>query len=323
MNTLHKFKMLHKSGYNLEEGAIDFISNSELITLFSAYIKLEELKRINVKKNIKQIIVRWEIEDLCKGVSDIELYYYCLDNGIALYRNTRLHMKAIWNNQDSVLFGSANITGKGMGEKNNYNYELNGVKKSIDINDIIYFNQVISYSEYVSSDLFNQLNEIVKNTILPVITFLEMPTVKKELDYFLLSQLPMSKSPDDLFEVANHSEEFEYSEQNCAAHDIALYCINPFQDYSLFKIELKEKFNSHPFIIALKKDIISQPTQSLRYGGVVEWIKNNTTTVPTPKSWELKQDQIVNTLYTWICEFDKKFNWDTPNHSQVIYYNGN
>lgn len=315
--------MLHKSGYNLEEGAIDFISNNESITLFSAYIKLDELKKINVTNNIKQIIVRWEIEDLCKGVSDIELYHYCLDNGIALYRNTRLHMKALWNNQDSVFFGSANITGRGLGEKKNYNYELNGIKESLGITDIIYFNQVISSSEYVSSDLYNQLNEIVKNTILPEITFPEIPTVKKEIDYFLLSQLPMSKSPDDLYEIAIHSEDFDTKEQSFAAHDIALFGIDAFQEYSLFKIELKEKFNSHPFIIVLKEHIKSEPTQSLRYGGVVEWIKNNTTTVPTPRSWELKQDQIVNILYTWICEFDEKYSWNTPNHSQVIFYNGN
>jgi hypothetical protein len=311
--------MLHKSGHNLEEEAIEFIKNNEAITLFSAYIKLEELKQINIKNNIKQIIVRWEIEDLCKGVSDIELYHYCIDNGIALYRNTRLHMKAIWNNQDSVLFGSANVTGRGLGEKNNYNYELNGIKESIGITDIIYFNQVITSSEYVSSDLYYQLNEIVKNTILPVITFPEIPTVKKEIDYFLLSQLPMSKSPDDLYEVVIHSEEFDTKEQSFAAHDIALFGIDAFQDYSLFKIELKEKFNSHPFIIAIKEHIISQPTQSLRYGGVIEWIQKNTTTVPTPRRWELKQDQIVNILYTWICEFDEIFFWDIPGgHSQVI-----
>jgi hypothetical protein len=313
--------MLHKSGHNLEKGAIDFISNNESITLFSAYIKLEELKRINIKNNIKQIIVRWEVEDLCKGVSDIALYQYCIENGIALYRNTRLHMKVFWNNQDSIVFGSANVTGRGLGEKNNYNYELNGIKETLGITDIIYFNQVIVTSEYVSSDLYNQLNEIVKNTILPVITFPEKPTVKKEIDYFLLSQLPMSKSPDDLYEVAIHSEDFEYSEQRFAAHDIALFGIDAFQDYSLFKIELKEKFNSHPFIIALKEHIKSEPSKSLRYGGVVDWIKNNTTKVPTPRSWELKQDQIVNILYAWICEFDDKFSWDTPNHSQVIVFN--
>jgi len=313
--------MLHKSGYNLEEGAIDFISNNESITLFSAYIKLDELKKINVTNNIKQIIVRWEIEDLCKGVSDIELYQYCLDNGIALYRNTRLHMKALWNNQDSVLFGSANITGRGLGEKKNYNYELNGIIESIDITDIIYFNQVISSSEYVSSDLYYQLNEIVKNTVLPVISFPEIPTFKKEIDYYLLSQLPMSKSPDDLYDIAIHSEDFDTKEQSFAAHDIALFNINAVQDYSLFKIDLKEKFNSHPFIISLKEYIIFQSTQSLHYGGVVNWIKNNTTTVPTPRSWELKQDQIVNILYTWICEFDENFSWDRPSHSQVIFYN--
>lgn len=316
--------MLHKSGYNLEEGAIDFISNNESITLFSAYIKLEELKRINVNNNIKQIIVRWEIEDLCKGVSDIELYHYCLDNGIALYRNTRLHMKALWNNQDSVLFGSANITGRGLGEKKNYNYELNGIIESIGITDIIYFNHVISSSEYVSSDLYNQLNEIVKNTILPVITFPEIPTVKKEIDYFLLSQLPMSKSPDDLYEIVIHSEEFDTKDQSFAAHDIALFDIDVFQDYSLFKIELKGKFNSHPFIIALKEHIKSQLTKSLSYGRVIDWIKANTTTVPTPRSWDLKQDQIVNNLYTWICEFDEKFSWEIPGkRSQVIFFNGN
>ena len=315
--------MLHKSGYNLEEGAIDFISNNQSITLFSAYIKLEELKRINVKNNIKQIIVRWEIEDLCKGVSDIELYHYCLDNDIALYRNTRLHMKAIWNNQDSVVFGSANVTGRGLGEKNNYNYELNGINESLNIADIIYFNKVIASSEYVSSDLYNQLNDIVNNTIMPAITFPEIPTLKKEIDYFLLSQLPMSKSPDDLYEVAIHSEDFHTKEQIFAAHDLALFGIDAFQDYSLFKIELKDKFNSHPFIIALKAHIKSEPTQSLRYGGVVDWVKNNTTTVPTPRSWDLKQDQIVNILYTWICEFDEKFSWETPNHTQVIFYNGN
>jgi hypothetical protein len=133
----------------------------------------------------------------------------------------------------------------------------------------------------------------------------------------------MSKSPDDFYEVAIHSEDFDFLEQNCAAHDVAIFDIEPFQEYSLFKLKLKDKFNSHPFIIDLKKHIKMQPTQSLRYGGVVEWIQENTTTVPTPRRWELKQEQIVNILYAWICEFDDNFSWDTPNHSQVIFYNGN
>jgi hypothetical protein len=312
--------MLHKSGHNLENRAINFISTNESITLFSAYIKLEELIKINASSHIKQIIVRWEIEDLCKRVSDIELYQYCLDNGIVLYRNTRLHMKVFWNNQDSIVYGSANITGRGLGEVNNYNFELNGLKESISLGDIIYLNQVIASSEYVSKELYDKLKEIVSNTIMPVLTFPEVPTLKKEIDYFLISQLPMSASPHNLFEVAIKSEDHDYLEQNCTAHDIALFGINPFQEYPAFELELKNKFNSHPFIIALKEHVKSQPTKSLRYGGVVEWIQDKTTTVPTPRRWELKQDLIVNILYTWICDFDEDYTWDRPNHSQVIYY---
>ena len=312
--------MLHKSGTNLEKGAIDFISNNESITLFSAYIKLEELKKINVTNNIKQIIVRWEIEDLCKGVSDIGLYQYCLDNGIALYRNTRLHMKAIWNNHNSIVFGSANVTGRGLGELNKYNYELNGLNESISFNDIVYLKQVIATSEYVSLDLYKKINEILINTTMPALFFPELPTTKNDIDYFLLSQLPMSNSPDDLYEVAINSDKSENIKQVYAANDIATYGINPFQEHNKFKLELKDKFNSHSFIKALKEFIKTQPGQSLRYGGVVEWIKNNTTTVPTPRSWEIKNDQLVNILYTWICEFDDNFYWDTPTHSQVIYY---
>ena len=35
--------MLYKSGNNLKESVIDFIKHNESITLFSAYIKLNEL----------------------------------------------------------------------------------------------------------------------------------------------------------------------------------------------------------------------------------------------------------------------------------------
>src|SRR5690554_5052493 len=118
--------MLYKSGINLKSGAIDFIEQNNQITLFSAYLKLEELKSLNKSKKINRIIVRWEIKDLCIGVSDLELYHYCIENNITLYRNTRIHLKALWNNELQVFFGSANVTRRGLGEEGNYNFELNG-----------------------------------------------------------------------------------------------------------------------------------------------------------------------------------------------------
>ena len=89
----------------------------------------------------------------------------------------------------------------------------------------------------------------------------------------------------------------------------------------IFYSTLKENFNTHPFIIKLKEVIKSDTRDSLSYGSVVRWIQDNTTTVPTPRSWELKKDQIVNILYEWICFFDDDFRVEIPGkRSEVILY---
>ena len=45
--------MLFRSGENLLEGAISFIDLNSEITLFSAYLKLDSLKKLNKSGNIK------------------------------------------------------------------------------------------------------------------------------------------------------------------------------------------------------------------------------------------------------------------------------
>ena len=313
--------MLFRSAENLEEGAISFMRNNDEVIVFSAYLKLAALKRINEKKNIKQIVVRWELKDLCLGVSDIELYSYCLEHNITLYRNTRIHLKAFWNNKQCVFFGSANITGRGIGENGDFNYELNGVLNSITYADVAYFNKIISTSEYVTFTLYNQLKKMVDQTELPVLKFPELKTTKRTEDYFLISNLPMTETVEDFFKGYKSPHEIKNKDINYITHDLVLYDVplnlneNEFYDY------LQNQFNNHPFIRKLKKHIAESPRKSLGYGSVVRWIQENTTTVPTPRSWEIKQKIIVNILYDWICTFDKNYSWSTPNHSQVIFYN--
>ena len=101
--------MLYKSGENLFSGALEFISRSDKISVFSAYIRTEQLKQLNLENKINRIVVGWEIRDLHQGASDLELYQYCKENKIALYRNTRIHLKCLLNNLDEVFLGSANI----------------------------------------------------------------------------------------------------------------------------------------------------------------------------------------------------------------------
>jgi hypothetical protein len=313
--------MMLKSGHDLKSNTLQFIEEKDCITLFSAYIKLEELKRINQSKKIKQIIVRWEIRDLCLGVSDLEVYHYCLDNNITLYRNTRIHLKAFWDNCQSVLFGSANVTGRGVGEKGRYNYELNGIHENINFHDVAYFNNIIINSEYVTAALFKRIENLVLETILPTINYPILDTTKNLQDYFLLSNLPMTETVEKLYKGYSIPEGLSMDEVSFVTHDLALYDIPGGLDETGFYKHLKNKFNSHPFIIKLKGLIKVSLTQSLNYGSVVRFIQENTTTVPTPRSWELKQKQIINILYDWICSLDENYYWDVPgSRSQVIYY---
>jgi hypothetical protein len=318
--------MLLRSGENLEYGAIDFLKKSESVTLYSAYLKVDELKRINEQKKIKQIIVRWEIEDLCRKISDIELFQYCKENNIVLYRNTRIHLKAFWNNKSDVLFGSANITNKGLGENGNFNFELNGTIKGISFADQTYFNKLILDSEYVTDALYEKLFSLIENTLLPIFDFPKLPTPPPTVDYFLINQLPMTTSPELLFEIYSGQVKDEL-EMNCAAHDLELYHIPKGLTKSIFFDQLRQTFNGHSFIIDFKfaiKNSVDEYNRedrngSMTFGRVKRWFQENTTTVPTPRSFEL--NDYVNILYAWICYFDECYSQGIPGgHSQVIKY---
>lgn len=319
--------MLYKSGVNLFPGALNFISESSEITLLCAYIRTEQLKILNKEKKIKQIVVRWEIRDLHQGASDLDLYEYCVKNDIVLYRNTRIHLKCMLNDKSDIFLGSANITGRGIGEAaNSYNYELNAVQKDISFKDINYLDKIIFQSQYVSEELFNEIKEKVDS----LVDFnkqeqeykqKEVDKKKKKEDYFLISQLPTFNKVESLYEAAWNVSGLTTHEKKCISHDLAIYDIDINQNREDFHNSLKEAFNSHPFILSFKQRIINEAEQKMRYGLVLQWIKNKTTTVPTPVPWELKKDQVVNTLYNWVCFFDPNFKWHVPgDRSQVIYY---
>ena len=244
--------MLYRSGDNLLNGVLKFIDDSKSLTLFSAYLQLEQLKKINVQNKISNIVVRWEIKDLCLNVSNIELYDYCDKNKIALYRNTRLHMKVFWDNSKSILYGSANVTGRGVGEEGNtYNFELNGSNTDISFDDQSYLNKVLLESEYVTKELYNEIKKKVGEVELPVIDYPKLPTPPPTVDYFLINQLPMTSTPELLYDIytGQPSNDLEIS---CAAHDFELYKIKKGLNREEFFNHLKNTFNSHPFILKFK-----------------------------------------------------------------------
>lgn len=311
--------MLFTSGKNLRSGATSFLVCSSNVTLFSAFMQKKQLEALNLDKKINQIIVRWDIPDLCIGVSDLDIYDYCIENKITLFRNTRLHLKALWDVKgDRVFFGSANVTGKGLGEEGNYNFELNGLSDRISFEDVLYFNKIIQSSEIVDDSLYGRLKRIVEAEKKDV-SFTQLLTEKKETDFFLISQLPMTETPEALFERYQNQSNLTEVERNCAAHDIITYGITFGFEKQQFFEHLERRFNEHPFIVAFKKAVINKPKQSMRFGAVRSWFAQNTTTVPVPRAWDL--NEYVKTLYAWICYFDRDYTWRVPGaHSEVLFY---
>ena len=186
--------------------------------------------------------------------------------------------------------------------------------------DCFYLNKVLQQSEYIDSALFEKINRIVSEVQSPPIKYPILDTEKKEKDLFLISQLPMFQNIDEIQTAYSNPESLSMLDKKCLLHDLCNYEIELGLPEEEMLAKLNKAFNAHPFIVSLKEEIRSYDRESMSYGRVVNWIKNNTTTVPTPRSWEVKQELIVNILFDWICYFDDHYSWGRPNYSQVIQY---
>lgn len=316
---------LLRSGENLLKNIKSFIHVSDEVTVFSPFIRVNKLKEILGDVNCNNVVVRWQEVDILFGVTDFEkLYEYCKENNISLYRNQDIHLKVIQNEKNEIIFGSSNITNKGMGNSN-FNIELSGENKNLELEDLIYLKRIINNSVLVDEVYFEELKDRIDLKRENYKELLKIDKIKIEhkqkKDQFLLSALPMSQSPTVLYNIYNSGSDkkFENEDINCAINDLANYSIGSSLEEDEFYSDLRLAFNTHPFIVKLKKKI--RNLGSMNYGTVVDWIGKNTTTVPTPRNWELKEKQIINILYDWICFFDRRYEWSRPNYSQVIFFN--
>lgn len=305
-----------------------FIDDCDDATLLCAYIKTEELKKINISKKITKIVVRWNVKDLLLGSSDIDLFEYCKENEIALFRNERLHMKVVWDNYNRIIFGSSNISKRGLDAIRESNLEFNKLDDSLTFKERLYLQSIFSSSILVDDSLYEQLNSVIENTEIHK-DFLEESFVK-DPNYidrvgFLLSDLPQIESPIEFYKLFSNRQNLSKVNERILIHDMVLFDIKDDEISELFFERLKINFNNHPFIVefkdAVKRNNGNRPERagSMNFGAVRLWFAENTTTVPTPRPFELSE--YVQVLYTWICYFDDEFSWSVPGgHSQVIQY---
>jgi HKD family nuclease len=312
--------MLYKNGIDLHDELINFINRSSNLFIYVPYIKYNSLvSLIENAKNIQAVIVRWEPMDLITGSSDIEIYPYLQENGIALYRNHRLHLKAFVDCYRSAFIGSANISQRALNypESHFYNYELATVIENLTLEDRLYFNTVENDSMLITEAVYEKFRSQLEMNVkkFPLINDFDI-----EPDYpdknFLISALPMTYDLKTLFKVYERNETINELEVNCALHDLALYRIPLGLPINKFKNLLKESFFRHPFIRAFLSVVDHEG--EIYFGKAKDWIQKNCANVPVPRKWEITEN--IQILYRWISELSSGvYSVDQPNYSERLF----
>lgn len=324
--------MLYRNGENLKEELVSFLTNKKDITIFSPYIKVETLKKLlsTPGLNCEQIVVRWEPKDLAMGSSDLEIYKTCKEKNIALYMNHRIHLKLFTNSFTDTFLGSANISERAISDGiSSFNYEVCTYVQSIDRDDRLYLHKIINESILVTDDIYDAIEAQIPD-ISPDIKnkSFKLPISTNATSDFLITKLPMIDNPILFWELYSEKLEVESEEQeNCFCHDLSLYQINTlkYNRRDFFEI-LSKNFFRLPFINAFLEEVdkSKRTTRSgevrdgLQFGAVRKWFSNNTTSVPSPRPFELTKN--VQILYSWIEHLSNgKYSTSIPGvHSQVI-----
>ena len=247
--------MNYRSQQNLEAGFDAFVADHDEVTLFTAYIKLAALERINTSRRINQIVVRWETRDVCgpSPASDLEeIWNYCQTHNIKLYRNTQLHMKVLWNNSHKAIVGSANITRNGLGLRDRANWEF-ASRVRLGQEDLLYLNTVLFGTDttLVTEELYQALGEAKERYAqehVPEVPEVHPPNTTE--GQFLTNQLPMFKDVAGMYTALQNLSQLNETNRNCLLHDAALYGVNATMTETAFHDTLKSNFLSHPFIVA-------------------------------------------------------------------------
>ncbi len=324
--------MLYRNGENLKDELISYLSGKSNITIFSPYIKAVTLNKLLKSNGLKceQIIVRWEPRDIAMGSSDLEIYDLCKKNNITLFMNNRIHLKLYTNNFKDAFLGSANISERAISEnKGTHNYEVCSYTDIIDNEDRLYLYKIINESTLITDELYESIKEQSKNIDLKKEdNSFSIPDNSKATSNYLISKLPMVDDPNLFWELYSSNKYFESNEQeNCFCHDMVTYNLDSYKMNKEYFFEtLSQNFLKLPFMVAFLKEIDNatrttrngEVREGLQFGSVRIWFANNTTTVPSPRPFELTNN--IQILYAWIEHLSNgKYSVSIPGrHSQVI-----
>jgi len=288
------------------------------IVIVAPFIKAPILKQIFTNTNPEitiKCVTRWVLEDIIKGVSDLEVWSIIKSyHHASLWLRNDLHAK-YYRADEQCLIGSANLTGKGLGWSNQPNLELLVQLPNNHPSLQLFEQELWSNSIQVNSQLYEQYLNLInqlKNQIFPI-NKQSLP-IESDLDIAINNiWLPTLRNPEELYLA--YSGKFE--KLTTIARETAINDLNFLPIYSHLN---QTSFNNYIGILLLQKPIIKQidnfVTIPQRFGAVRDFLVS----LPCANLPNFNPERSWQTLMRWLLYFlPLRYTLSIPNHTEVFY----
>ena len=292
-------RLYHNPLFDHIRGYFERSDPESTLFLFVPYVKTAVLEKlVGGLTNRIVVVTTWEPKDIQFGSSELALYPFCRDHGIALYVSRKMHLKVYSAGLSSAILSTGNVSHNGL--LLGGNYEVATLLESLTAEDRLYFERIRREARLVDDAMYEELKGWTEENAvdLPRQPALSDVVSVSDRDSFLISALPMTRDVDDLMigyrRISAGKEPSDDPETAaCIFHDLANYGIIQGLDPDVFLEVLTDAFFSHPFIQRIDEFIAPEAY----FGRIKEWVQGNCTDVPVPSRRELTGN--VQVLLEW------------------------
>lgn len=279
---------------------------NENITILTAFCKKEVLEFIDkniLKQDIqKRICVRFQLNDILYGATDIAICEYCKNNNWQLYIKLNLHAKVYAFDNLKGIVGSANMTMSGFGIGTYRNLELSTIV-NFEENDLNKIDRIFLESTEMTDELYLQMLQQFKS--------ISAESNRRDVHWNSIITSCLNNKITILFEDDLPRTRAENFNQSCAQSFLGLS--KEVTDIVFLKSTFMKSNVYHWLINILENERYNE----IYMGKLTVYLHNSL--IRNPKKYRKDIKILIQNLISWI-EFLKidEIEIDRPNYSQRI-----
>lgn len=278
--------------------------SSQSAMIVSAFCKLPLLQLFDqhLHANIEKILlVRFRMDDIKSGASDLELYPYCRDHDWKIFFRLDLHAKTYVFDNVRCIIGSANATHNGMMVGGQGNYEM-AATCLLEEGDVSHLKLLLKGAVEMNDSIYNTMASALSN----------IKTDGKVEDW-----------PKDIYDLFKpdysllFTEDFPscYDPARAEADDLLFIGLSEMKtDLDIYKNALQQS----KCFCWLYNFVKLQPKHELYFGAIVAELHKRLLNEPKPYRRDVKV--LLANLLNWITVLHcDKIAVDRPNYSQRVF----